>query len=117
MEKYENKSFSINDLSVSKTEDGNLCLNIKITEGLISEILKNTTSQTNMGKIKFNLTDRELEVLMKLYEGKPNNKIAEELSVTSHTIKAHVSNILRKLSVNSRMQAVTKALNENILIK
>ena len=117
MEENENKSFSINDLSVSKTEDGNLCLNIKITEGLISEILKKTTHHKNIAKIKFNLTDREIEVLMKLYEGKQNNKIAEELSVTNHTIKAHVSNILRKLSVNSRMQAVTKALNENIIIK
>ena len=116
-EEYKEKSLSINDFSVSKSEDGNFFLNIKITDKLINLILKNKNHDLNTAKLKFNLTDREIEVLKKLYEDKQNNLIAEELNVTNYTVKAHVSNILQKLSVKSRVQAVTKALNENIIAK
>jgi len=52
------------------------------------------------------LTPQQLRVLNMLTEGKLNKQIAYELSVTEATVKAHVSAILRKLSVHSRTQAV-----------
>jgi len=55
------------------------------------------------------LTPQQLRVLNMLTEGKLNKQIAYELDVTEATIKAHVSAILRKLSVHSRTQAVIVA--------
>ena len=52
------------------------------------------------------LTPQQLRVLKMLTEGKLNKQIAYELDVTEATVKAHVSAILRKLSVHSRTQAV-----------
>jgi DNA-binding NarL/FixJ family response regulator len=52
------------------------------------------------------LTPQQLRVLMMLSEGLPNKLIAHKLSVSEATIKAHVSQILTKLDVDSRTQAV-----------
>lgn len=61
------------------------------------------------------LTEREREVLQLLVQGKNNKDIAEELCITIHTAKAHVGNILMKLSVSDRVQAVIKAIKENLV--
>ena len=61
------------------------------------------------------LTERELEVLALMVEGLNNTQIAGRLTVSSSTIKSHVSNILSKLSVASRTEAVTLALRNNII--
>ena len=52
------------------------------------------------------LTPQQMRVLMMLGEGLLNKQIAYKLSVSEATIKAHVSAILQKLSVDSRTQAV-----------
>lgn|GEM_PF-2869804 len=56
------------------------------------------------------LTAREWDVLKLLAQGKSNKEIAQELVVTIHTIKIHVSNIIQKLQVTDRTQAVIKVL-------
>ena len=61
------------------------------------------------------LTERELEVLALMVEGLNNTQIAGQLTVSSSTIKSHVSNILSKLGVASRTEAVTLALRNHIL--
>jgi NarL family two-component system response regulator LiaR len=61
------------------------------------------------------LTEREREVLKLLVEGLSNTQIAARLSVSSSTIKSHVSNILSKLGVASRTEAVTLALRNHII--
>jgi len=55
------------------------------------------------------LTPQQRRVLMLLTEGKPNKQIAFELTVTEATVKAHLSQIFRKLGVHSRTQAVITA--------
>lgn len=62
-----------------------------------------------------NLTEREREVLTLMIEGLNNTQIAGRLSVSPSTIKSHVSNILAKLGVASRTEAVTLALRNNIV--
>lgn len=59
---------------------------------------------------KNKLTERELEVLQLLVQGKPNPEIAKELFISSNTAKAHVCNIITKLNVTDRVQAGVKAL-------
>lgn len=60
------------------------------------------------------LTEREREVLSLMIEGLNNTQIAGRLSVSPSTIKSHVSNILSKLGVASRTEAVTLALRNHI---
>lgn len=61
------------------------------------------------------LTEREREVLALMVEGLNNTQIAGRLTVSSSTIKSHVSNILSKLGVASRTEAVTLALRSHII--
>lgn len=61
------------------------------------------------------LTERENQVLTLLVEGKSNSEIADCLSVSVHTAKAHVCSILQKLSVHDRVQAAVKAVKENLV--
>lgn len=56
------------------------------------------------------LTERELDVLKLVTLGLTNKEIAQKLTVTTHTIKAHVSSIHEKLSVSNRLQAAVYAL-------
>lgn len=62
-----------------------------------------------------NLTVRELEVLALMVDGLNNTQIAGKLTVSPSTIKSHVSNILSKLGVSSRTEAVTLALRTHII--
>jgi DNA-binding NarL/FixJ family response regulator len=55
------------------------------------------------------LTPQQRRVLALLTDGKPNKQIAFELAVTEATVKAHLSQIFRKLGVRSRTQAVLSA--------
>ena len=61
------------------------------------------------------LTEREREVLTLMIEGLNNTQIAGRLEVSPSTIKSHVSNILSKLGVASRTEAVTLALRNRIV--
>jgi NarL family two-component system response regulator LiaR len=61
------------------------------------------------------LTEREREVLALMVEGLNNTQIAGRLSVSPSTIKSHVSNVLAKLGVTSRTEAVTLALRNRIV--
>jgi NarL family two-component system response regulator LiaR len=61
------------------------------------------------------LTDRERAVLALMVEGLNNTEIAEKLVVSSSTIKSHVSNILSKLGVASRTEAVALAVRHRLV--
>ncbi|MDY0816110.1 response regulator transcription factor [Kitasatospora purpeofusca] len=61
------------------------------------------------------LTDRELEVLKLVATGMNNREIAKELFISENTVKNHVRNILEKLQLHSRMEAVVYAMREKIL--
>ena len=61
------------------------------------------------------LTERERDVLALMVEGLNNTQIAGRLTVSPSTIKSHVSNILSKLDVTSRTEAVTLALRNRII--
>ncbi|MCY8164961.1 two-component system response regulator DegU, partial [Bacillus inaquosorum] len=56
------------------------------------------------------LTRRECEVLQMLADGKSNRGIGESLFISEKTVKNHVSNILQKMNVNDRTQAVVVAI-------
>ena len=61
------------------------------------------------------LTPRELEVLEKLAKGLANKEIADVLNISEYTVKDHLKNILGKLHVADRTEAVTAALQRGII--
>ena len=61
------------------------------------------------------LTDREIEVLKLLAAGLSNNKIGEKLFISATTAKFHVSNIMRKLEVSRRAEAVYAASKRGLI--
>jgi DNA-binding NarL/FixJ family response regulator len=61
------------------------------------------------------LTDRELEVLRLLGQGKHNSEVAQELGIGTGTIKVHVHHIISKLGVSDRTQAVVRAIDLGLL--
>ena len=60
------------------------------------------------------LTDRERDVLRCMVEGLNNNEIAEQLVVSLGTVKFHISNIFRKLGVDSRVEAVKMTIEQKL---
>lgn len=60
------------------------------------------------------LTEREQAVLDLIVRGRSNKEIGQELSITEGTVKAHVNNVLGKLGVSDRTQAVTEALRRGL---
>ena len=61
------------------------------------------------------LTERELEVLKLVARGLNNRDIARELYISENTVKNHIRNILEKLQLHSRMEAVVYAVREKLL--
>jgi two-component system NarL family response regulator len=61
------------------------------------------------------LTDREMEVLRLVAKGMNNRDIAKQLFISENTVKNHIRNILEKLQLHSRMEAVVYAVREKLL--
>lgn len=61
------------------------------------------------------LTDREKEILLLIAQGKTNQEIADELFIALKTVKVHVSNVLGKLEVQDRTQAVIYAFKHDLI--
>lgn len=72
-------------------------------------------SQEPENLIGNDLTDREREVLALMVEGLNNIQISERLFISQSTAKSHVSNVLTKLNVNSRTEAVSFALKNKLV--
>jgi NarL family two-component system response regulator LiaR len=63
----------------------------------------------------FDLTDREQEVLNLVAQGHSNQQIADKLVISITTVKAHISNILSKLQVSSRAEAIAYAVKHKLV--
>jgi NarL family two-component system response regulator LiaR len=75
-------------------------------------VLQELVSSTEM---RHDLTERELDVLRLLAHGRTNREIAEELVLGEETVKTHVGNILAKLHLAHRTQAVVHAFKEGLI--
>jgi DNA-binding NarL/FixJ family response regulator len=78
--------------------------------------VRSTSSQPEIEKaIRAELSDRELQVLKLIANGKDNAQIAAELHISPKTVKNHISNILMKLQIGNRIQAAVYAVRSGIV--
>jgi len=63
----------------------------------------------------YDLTEREMDVLKLVVQGQSNRQIADTLVISITTVKAHISNILSKLQVSSRAEAIAYAIKNKIV--
>ena len=63
----------------------------------------------------YGLSEREKDILLRLVEGSSYKMIAEQISLSYHTVNSHIKKIYRKLHVNSLGEAVSKAIHKKIV--
>ena len=84
--------------------------------GKVLQRVRATSSQPEMAEmIRTELSDREVEVLKLIANGKDNAMIAGELHISPKTVKNHISNILMKLQIDNRIQAAVYAVRSGIV--
>lgn len=98
--------------AVRKAATGEAVLHPRVAARVVQEIHGTREEKTN---VFTELSDRELEVLMLIADGKSNAVIADELVVSVKTVKSHVSNILGKLHLADRTQAAVYAWREGVV--
>ena len=110
-------AYALKDIDIKKlynliqtVNEGSIWIDPKITK----VVQKTFYKAEPLGREDFNLTPREKEVLDLLVQGFSNTEIAERIIVSPSTAKAHVCNILNKLSVTDRVQAAVKAIKYDL---
>lgn len=96
--------------SIRKTLSGDAVLEPEVTNKMMKRM-----RQGSEHALHEELTGRELEVLLLMAEGKTNQDIADTLFIALKTAKTHVSNILSKLEVSDRTQAVIYAFEHKLV--
>lgn len=96
--------------SIRKTLNGDAVLEPEVTNKMMKRM-----RQGSDHALHEDLTDREHEVLLLMAEGKTNQDIADTLFIALKTAKTHVSNILSKLEVSDRTQAVIYAFEHKMV--
>ncbi|GIF45484.1 LuxR family two component transcriptional regulator [Asanoa ferruginea] len=87
-----------------------------VTRRLIADVVARAPQNPAMPKNLTTLTARETETLKAVARGLSNAEIAAELFVTEHTVKTHVSNLLTKLDLRDRVQAVVLAYETGLVV-
>jgi RNA polymerase sigma factor (sigma-70 family) len=94
---------------------GNALLGPTVTQRLLERFTEPEPERDATAELPASLTEREREILRLVAAGLSNAEIAERLVVSETTVKTHVSNLLRKLGVRDRVQAVVLAYEAGIV--
>ena len=78
------------------------------------KLMQDIQQQDGQSSDESALTEREIEILQHMARGKTNQEIADELVLSERTVRTHVTNILAKLGLSNRTQAVLYALRQGI---
>ncbi|WP_154989260.1 response regulator [Priestia megaterium] len=93
--------------AIRRTHEGESVLEPEVTGKMMSKMRKPSLPHEE-------LTAREMEILLLMTQGKTNQEIADELFIALKTVKTHVSNLLSKLDVQDRTQAVIYAFKHKL---
>ncbi len=100
--------------AIRQIQAGQSLLSPSMASKLLTEFAT-MTKQAEERPFHPRLTDREMQVLKLVAQGMTNREIGKELHISENTVKNHIRNILEKLHLNSRMEAVIYAVREKLL--
>jgi DNA-binding NarL/FixJ family response regulator len=114
---YLMKDSSIQDLmrGIRAAAVGESLISPHIAAKVLQRLRATGTSEQDAATIRAELSDREIEVLKLIANGKDNARIAAELHISPKTVKNHISNILMKLQIDNRIQAAVYAVRSGIV--
>jgi DNA-binding NarL/FixJ family response regulator len=95
--------------------EGHSLISPQIASKLLQQVRAHTADASAAETIRGQLSDRELEVLRLIANGKDNAEIARDLFISPKTVKNHISNILMKLQIENRIQAAVYAVRSGIV--
>jgi two-component system, NarL family, response regulator LiaR len=111
------KDSSIDDLlrGITAAAMGEALIAPQIAEKVLRELRAARPAARDAERLRTELTERELEVLRLIANGRDNSQIAAELHISAKTVKNHISNILMKLHIDNRIQAAVYAVRSGIV--
>jgi DNA-binding NarL/FixJ family response regulator len=111
------KDSSIRDLiaGIHAASRGESLISPTIASKVLQRLRASNTQPAIESTIRAELSDREIEVLKLIANGKDNAMIAGELHISPKTVKNHISNILMKLQIDNRIQAAVYAVRSGIV--
>ncbi len=111
---YVLKTLGITELlqAIRSVTRGDGALDPKVTKRVLERV-REAERQSRLDAFQ-ELSERELEVLALVAQGKTNAEIARELTLSEKTVRNHVSTILSKLGLSNRIEAATYAVRNNI---
>jgi DNA-binding NarL/FixJ family response regulator len=111
------KDSSIQDLmaGIRAASKGESLISPNIAAKVLQRVRATSTQPEIANTIRAELSDREIEVLKLIANGKDNAVIAGELHISPKTVKNHISNILMKLQIDNRIQAAVYAVRSGIV--
>ena len=111
------KDSSIQDLmaGIRAASRGESLISPNIAAKVLQRVRATSTQPEIANQIRSELSDREIEVLKLIANGKDNAVIANELHISPKTVKNHISNILMKLQIDNRIQAAVYAVRSGIV--
>ncbi|HKG09651.1 MAG TPA: response regulator transcription factor [Gaiellaceae bacterium] len=114
---YLMKDSSIQDLmqGIKAASVGESLISPHIAAKVLQRLRATGTNEADAAMIRAELSDREIEVLKLIANGKDNAQIAADLHISPKTVKNHISNILMKLQIDNRIQAAVYAVRSGIV--
>jgi DNA-binding NarL/FixJ family response regulator len=111
------KDSSIQELmaGIQAASRGESLISPTIAAKVLQRVRATSTQPEIANTIRAELSDREIEVLKLIANGKDNAVIAGELHISPKTVKNHISNILMKLQIDNRIQAAVYAVRSGIV--
>ena len=111
------KDASIQDLmsGIRSAAVGESLISPHIAGKVLQHVRATTAAPEAAATIRAELSDREIQVLKLIANGKDNGMIAGELHISPKTVKNHISNILMKLQIENRIQAAVYAVRSGIV--
>ena len=111
------KDSSIQELiaGIKAASQGESLISPTIASKVLQRVRASSTQPEIESTIRAELSEREIEVLKLIANGKDNAQIAGELFISPKTVKNHISNILMKLQIDNRIQAAVYAVRSGIV--
>lgn len=101
------------EAAIRTVADGHALIAPEITRTVIDRFITLAGEATDL--IEYGFTDREIDVLAQLASGQTNDEIAQQLEISDHTVKTHLSSIFAKSGCTSRVQAVIFAYDHGLV--